>query len=170
MFLFKSKSAKKRRSEYVDAVKIFIQVHYVRERSSERYKYNTLTIKTDPDRDECQEWYNEHNNPDKFADIVRIYMNEKAITAETLTSKYNLDSSVFSDADIAKGDAVAICLGLKLNFAQTKALLKTAGHALTNSSEADLLLRYCIENGITDIDDINYLLTTVCETTLKEIV
>lgn len=170
MFLFKSKNTKKRRSEYIDAVKIFIQVHYVRERGSERYKYNTLTIKTDPERDECKEWYASHNNPSVFSDIVKLYAMEKSIDINAILSNYKLDSTVFSNKEISKGDAVAICLGLNLNFSETKALLKTVKHALTNSSEADLLLRYCVENNINDIDDINYLLKEVCDTSLKEII
>lgn len=170
---FKNKKNNRRRSEYVDDVKIFIQVHFVRERSSERYKYNTLSLKTDPERDACREWYEEHNNPTSFADIVNIYLDEKKINLNNIISSYKLDKDVlnFDEAHpINKGDAVAVCLGLKLNFAESKALLKTAGHALTNSSEADLIIRYCIENGIYDYGDISYLLSDICSTNLKELI
>lgn len=169
---FKNKNKNKKRSEYVDEVKIFIQVHFVRERGGERDKYNTLSIKTDPDRDSCKEWYLNHNNPTNFFEVVQFYLSEKGIKAETLMSKYNLDSSVLSGDlnSLTKGDAIAICIGLNLNIAETIALLETADFALSNSSQADLALRYCIENRIYDLGDIEYLLTTVCSTRLKEII
>ena len=169
---FKNKKDNKRRNEYIDNVKIFIQVHFVRERDSERYKYNTLTLKTDPERDACTEWYKEHNNPVSFLDIVKIYLSEKNFSIENVISTYRLDSDILSNNHpftITKGDAVAICLGLHLNLSETKALLKKAGHALTNSSEADLVIRFCIENGIYDFGDIEYLLSALCETNLKEL-
>lgn len=169
---FKNKKINRRRSEYVDDVKIFIQVHFVRERSGERYKYNTLSIKTDPERDACQSWYEQHNNPVSFYDIVNIYSNEKNINFNSIVSAYNLERNVLTTESlhsISKGDAVCICLGLKLNFSESKALLKTAGHALTNSSESDLTIRYCLENKIYDYNDISYLLSNICNTTLQEL-
>ena len=94
---FKNKKNNRRRSEYVNDVKIFIQVHFVRERSSERYKYNTLSLKTDPERDACREWYEEHNNPTSFADIVQIYLDEKKINlftrANSLRFKREFDAA-----------------------------------------------------------------------------
>lgn len=169
---FKNKKDNKRRSQYIDEVKIFIQVHFVRERSNE--KYTPLTLKTDPERDACIEWYNQHGNPDSFSDIVMIYLNEKNTTIENIASAYKLDSDILSNKNnpftISKGYASAVCLGLHLNFSETKALLNKAGHALTNSSEADLIVRFCIENCIYDFGDIEYLLSMICDTNLKELV
>lgn len=167
---FKNKKNSKRRNQYIDDVKIFIQVHFVRERSNE--KYNPLTLKTDPERDACIEWYNQHNNPDSFSDIVTLYLHEKNNNIENIISEYKIDSNILSNNNpikISKGDAAAICLGLHLNFSEAKTLLHKAGHALTNSSEADLIIRYCIENGIYDSGDIEYLLSALCDTNLKNL-
>ncbi len=167
---FKNKKANKRRSEYIEDVKNFIQVHFVRERAGERYKYNTLSLKTDPERDACNEWYEQHDNPSKFGDIVKLYMSDKSLGMDSVTSHYQLQSSILNDDEISKGDAVAMCLGLKLNFAETKRLLKSAGHALTNSYEPDLVVRYCIENKIYDFEDVEYFLSSLYETSLKDLV
>lgn len=168
---FKNKKDNKRRSQYIDEVKIFIQVHFVRERSND--KYSPLTLKTDPERDKCTEWYNQHGNPDSFLDTVLIYIKEKNTNTENIVSSYKLDPNIFSNKNnpfkISKGDAVAVCLGLHLNFSESKALLNKAGYTLTNSSEADLTLRFCIENHIYDFGDIAYLLSEICGTELKEI-
>lgn len=166
---FKNKKANKRRGEYIDDVKSFIQVHFVRERSSERYKYNTLTLKDDPERDACKEWYISHDNPSTFSNIVKIYMSEKKLSADSITSPYKVSTNTIVSDDISKGNAVAICLGLHLNLAETKQLLKSVGHAITNSSEPDLVIRYCIENNIYDFDDIEYLLSSICSTSLQEL-
>lgn len=168
---FKDKKNNKRRNEYMDDIKIFIQVHYVRERNGEGYKYNTLSLKTDPERDACTDWYKKHNNPDSFSEIVKIYLKEKNINIENVTSAYKLDSDILlnNPTTISKGDAAAVCIGLHLNLSETKALLEKAGHALNSSSNADLTLRFCIENGIYDFDDIQFFLSELCSTKLNEL-
>ena len=103
---FKNKKANKRRSECIEDVKTFIQVHFVRERAGERYKYNTLTLKTDPEREACDEWYEQHDNPSRFGDIVKLYMSDKSIGIDSITSQYKLAGTILSDDDIAKAGIV----------------------------------------------------------------
>lgn len=161
----------KKRDELCDDARIFIQVHFVREKNA----YNTLPLKDDPDRDKCKEWYASHDNPSDFADAVACYLRDKNTDAAKLASAYRLDSKLVSrvasehDFIVSKGDAIAICLGLRLNLAHTRKLLSLAGYSLTNSSESDLAVRYCIENGFTSYGDVNYILNKVCQTRLKEL-
>lgn len=170
---FNSKSLTKKRQTYCDDAKIFVQVHFVRERGDERYAFNTLTLKSDPEREACTLWYEEHNNPDNFLDIVEIYMNENKLKATTLCNEYNLESRIFNNDSnsrpVEKWEAIAICFGLDLNISEARALLKTAGYALTNSSETDLVIRYCFENDIYELDDINYILKKLYERSLDQI-
>ena len=51
IFNFKTKTINKRYEEHCEEARSFIQVHYVRERGSDRYAFNTLTIKSDPERE-----------------------------------------------------------------------------------------------------------------------
>lgn len=170
---FNSKSLTKKRKTYCDDAEIFVQVHFVRERDSERYAFNTLTLKSDPEREACSLWYKEHGNPDNFLDIVEIYLEENKLKAATLCNEYKLESRVFTNnsgnCSVEKWEAIAICFGLDLNLSEARALLKTAGYALTNSSKTDLIIRYCFENDVYRLEDINYILKKLCERTLDQI-
>lgn len=172
--IFSSRNTNKKRDTYCEEAKIFIQVHYVRERGSDKYAFNTLVLRNDSERDKCREWYASHDNPDNFMDIVKIYLTENKIKAADICSEYGLDTKLFSNTSsvscpVEKWEAIAICFGLDLNIAESRALLKTAGYALTNSSETDLVIRYCLENDIYLLDDINYILKKLYDRTLSEI-
>ena len=52
-----------------------------------------------------------------------------------------------------------IVFALKLNNKECKYLLKKAGYTLASSSIYALIIRYCIENKIYDLDRVNALLT-----------
>lgn len=171
---FNKKTSKKKLEQFCTDARIFVQVHFVREKSSGKYAFNTLTLKSDPDREECKEWYAGHGNPDNFQEIVRLYMKESNISMEDILQEYGLISSCFtvhknSFHSIEKWEAIAICSGLNLNMAHTKALLETAGYALTNSIETDLIIRFCFENNIYKRADMDYILKKLADKTLEEI-
>lgn len=171
---FNSKTLNKKRETYCEEANIFIQVHFVRERDSDRYAFNTLPLKSDPEREACTEWYKFHGSPDNFLDIVELYLDENKLKAATLCTEYGLESKIFTRTSnggctVEKWEAIAICFGLDLNIAETRALLKTAGYALTNSSKTDLIIRYCFENDIYKLADINYILQKLCERDLSQI-
>lgn len=171
---FNSKGINKKREMYCEEARIFIQVHYVRERGDKKYAFNTLSLKSDPERDMCEEWYNAHNNPDNFQDIVDLYLKENNTNPSAICSEYGLENSIFnkisaSACPVEKWEAIAICFGLDLNISESRRLLKTVGYALTNSSETDLIIRYCLENNIYELEDINYILGRLCERKLNEI-
>ena len=56
---------------------------------------------------------------------------------------------------------------MRLNIEEARALLKSAGYALTNSKESDLVVRYFIENKLHHINDLKYVLDALCETSLE---
>lgn len=169
-----SRTLNKKREIYCKEADTFIQVHFVRERDSDRYAFNTLPLKSDSERDACMEWYKSHGNPDNFLDIVELYLEENKLKAATLCNEYGLESKIFTKSSkngcmAEKWEAIAICLGLGLNLAETRTLLRSLGYALTNSSKADLIIRYCIENHIYKLADINYILQKLCERNLNQI-
>lgn len=167
-----SKSLNKKRDILCEDTKIFVQVHFVREKSLE--KYNLLKLKSDPQREECIKWYEEHNNPSNFQEIVSYYLKERKIKKEYICKEYNLVSSVFNIVPqgsniINKWEAIAICFGLDLNISQARILLNTLNYSLSNSSETDLVIRYCFENDIYEADDINYILTKLYNLKLEQL-
>ena len=62
----------KRRDELCEEAKIFIQVHYVREK-----EYRSLSLKSDSEREECVSWYESHGNPSTFSDVVACYISDR---------------------------------------------------------------------------------------------
>lgn len=177
MSLFSSDKKKKfkRRQTLCEEADIFIQVHFVRERNSEKYKFNTLTLKDDPDRTACKEWYEAHNNPETFADILHIYLEEKKIDPSTFVEKCQLDKNYLGNIKSnnkytpSKGEAVIIACGLKLNYEETRAFLRSCNYSLTNSEKSDLIIRFFLENHLHNVNDMNYVLEHFEQPTLKDI-
>ena len=66
MFGKTKKKSQKQLDELCYEVDIFIQVHFVRERGNERYKFNTQILKDDPKRKELQEFHTQNNKQEKF--------------------------------------------------------------------------------------------------------
>ncbi|MFP3043296.1 helix-turn-helix transcriptional regulator [Treponema primitia] len=66
-----------------------------------------------------------------------------------------------------KETAVAFGLALSLSHDEFDEFLKTAGYALSYSSIADLVIRFCVEHKIYDLTDVNALLLEAGQKTLS---
>ena len=92
--------------------------------------------------------------------LFRI-IDRKGLSDPEIYKKANLDRKHFSkirsniDYNPSKKTAVALAIALELNWDETKDLLLKAGIALSRSSIFDLIIEYCINNGIKDIHKIN---------------
>ena len=92
-----------------------------------------------------------------------------------LMNKYKIekDSYIYKKANITKqawsaimsrkctpsiNTCIKIIFAMKLNNHECKYLLKKAGYTLASSSNYAIIIRYCIENKIYDICDLNDLL------------
>ena len=175
MFFSSKKKNKKRRENLCKEADIFIQVHFVRERNSERYKFNTLTLKSDSERDKVTEWYDSHDNPSSYSEIVCAYLKDSGKEEASLCEKLLLEKGYFSKLEKtlsyvpSKGEAITVCFAFHLTYEASRALLKSAGYALTNSEKSDLIVRYFLENRNYNINDLNYVLGKLCDIKLKDI-
>lgn len=177
MSIFSSSKKKKLkiRESLCHDVDIFIQVHYVRERSSERYKFNMLSLKDDPIRANCKEWYEKKGNPEKFSEIALLHLGEYKKDEKYLIEKYQLEKDFFSKLKNSpnyrpsKGEVVSLCIGFHLDIEFSRALLKSADYALTNSEKSDLIIRYFIENKVYSMGALNYVLTHFEQPVLKDL-
>ncbi len=58
----------------------------------------------------------------------------------------------------SRDTAVKCCLGLGLDDGESRELLQLAGYALSPSDPKDLVILFCLENGIRDLASVNCLL------------
>ncbi len=56
--------------------------------------------------------------------------------------------------------ALRCCVGLHLDYEEAAELMKLAGFALSPSEPTDLIIRFCLEKKIWDMDTINFLLSS----------
>ena len=122
-----------------------------------------------------QEWLEENGNPQHFPELCILFLNRTGKDESCICDRAHLEKGYFSklknsdDFLPSKSEAVALCLAMRLNIEESRGLLKSAGYALTNSEKSDLTIRYFIENSLYSINDLNYVLDKVCETTLEDI-
>jgi transcriptional regulator with XRE-family HTH domain len=122
-----------------------------------------------------QEWTDEPSLKRHLKDVVeqldetfqeRLFrlIDEKGLTDIQVYKKANIDRKLFSKIRCninykpSKATVLALAIALGLNLDETTDLLGRAGLALSPSSKADLIVKYCIINKIHDILDVNAIL------------
>jgi hypothetical protein len=58
----------------------------------------------------------------------------------------------------SKNTVIALALALELNKKETDKLLSSTGYSLSDSETSDLVIQFCIERKIYEIDQVNYAL------------
>lgn len=99
-----------------------------------------------------------------FQEKLLAAIDAKGLKDSEVYTKANIDRRLFSkirsnkNYKPSKPTALAFAIALGMNLDETTDLLQRAGLALSPSSEADLIVKYCILNGISDIVDVNSIL------------
>lgn len=91
-------------------------------------------------------------------------IDERGMSDPEVYKRANVDRKNFSKIRCRKNytpqkrTIVALAIAMRLNLDDTRDLLASAGMLLTNNDKTDLIVTFCIENGIYDIFEVNALL------------
>lgn len=101
-----------------------------------------------------------------FTERLNYELQVKNMTAAECYNKAHIDRKLFSQISKnvnykpKKSTAIALGLALEMHKNAFNVFLKSAGYALSDSDDFDLIIRYCVENSIFDVDDVNDILYT----------
>ena len=109
--------------------------------------------------------YLSHNKQVSFNEILFSFIDEKGFKDSEVYKKVDIDRKLFSKIRCSenyiprKNIIIKLCIALCLTKNEFNKLLNSAGYSLSNTT-FDLVISYCIENNIYDLNIINNYLYT----------
>lgn len=96
---------------------------------------------------------------DSWKEIAKI-VDSKGMKDSDLYNKAGIDRRKFSkfrngETKLTKKEYMAMAIALELSIEETEKILSYAGFAFSNNSYFDLVVKFCIQNGNYNFDDIN---------------
>ncbi len=98
---------------------------------------------------------------EKFHERLRRLMNERGLSDPDIYHYLYMSPKTFNKIingkvkQPKKSTIYAIAIAMKLGYEETGSLLEAAGLTFSGSSRRDLVVAYCLKNGIDDLYDIN---------------
>ena len=98
---------------------------------------------------------------ESFHEMLRRYMKERGMTDPDIYHSLYMSAKTFNKIingkvkQPKKNTIYAIAIAMKLSYEETKALMESAGLTFSSSSRQDMIVAYCLKNGIADLYDIN---------------
>jgi len=99
-----------------------------------------------------------------FKSLLFRYIDERNLIDSEVYKKAGIDRRHFSkirsnkDYRPGKNTVIALCLALELTRDEADALLESCGFSLSCSEISDLIIAFCLERKIYDIDTVNLIL------------
>lgn len=101
---------------------------------------------------------------ESFAQTVLRLIDERGMRDAQVYKRANMSRQLF--AKIRRDDgyrptkktACALAFALRLNYEDAIMLLRRAGFALSHSSKFDVIVEYCLLNGVHDVNQVNMVL------------
>lgn len=107
-----------------------------------------------------------------FNELLFSYIDNNNLKDSDVYHKIDMDRKLFSKIRCnlnyipKKVNVIKLCLSLNLNLMDSNKLLNSAGYSLSYNDEFDLVISYCIENKIYDLNIINNYLYSYANATL----
>lgn len=117
--------------------------------------------------------YLNQNKTMNFNSLLFKYIDDFGLKDSEVYKKVNIDRRLFSklrcndNYNLNKENVIKLCISLELNKEETDKLLNSAGYSLSTNNNFDLIINFCIENNIYDINVINDYLYTFTNTALS---
>ena len=121
-------------------------------------------------KDKMKDYLVNHQSID-FKETLFKYIDRSGCKDSEIYKKADIDRKLFSKIRCHKNYipsrnvVIKLCLALKLKKIEFNELLNSAGYSLTNN-RMDLIISYCVDNDIYDINIINDYLLTYTNTVL----
>lgn len=126
-------------------------------------KYIEHQILEDLHSSELEDFIKTKRKP-TFQKVLFQYIDKKEASDVEIYKKAGLDRKLFSkirsnaNYHPRKNTIISLALALELNIKETDKLLSSAGYSLSDSDTFDLVIQFCIEKKIHDLDDVNQAL------------
>ena len=98
---------------------------------------------------------------EKFHEMLRRLMDERGLTDPEVYHPLYMSPKTFNKIingnvkQPKKNTIYAIAMTMKLSYEETRDLMESAGLTFSSSSRQDIIISYCLKNGIRNIYDIN---------------
>ena len=96
-----------------------------------------------------------------FSEALLKMIDMRGMTDPEVYKAANVDRRVFSkirsnlDYQPSRSTAIRLCLALKMQLGEAMSLLEKAGFCLSRSKKADLVVTYCLDHEIFDLNAVN---------------
>jgi len=116
--------------------------------------------------------YLNQNKSMNFNELLFSYIDDSGYKDSEIYKKVDIDRKLFSkircneDYIPKKNNVIKLGLSLSLDMDKFIKLLNSAGYTLSTTNDFDLIISYCIENKIYDINIVNDYLYTFVNTVL----
>lgn len=105
--------------------------------------------------------YLNQNKSLSFNELLFSYIDQSGLLDSEVYKKVYIDRKLFSKIRCSKNyipkknNIIKLGIALSLNKEELDNLLSSAGYTLSTTNDFDLIISFCIENSIYDIDIIN---------------
>jgi NPH3 family len=153
-----TKKILKELQEYIDR-----HLHPFSSHVLEEYQYSLQEERIDLHSMELEDFIKNKRKP-TLSECLFQFIDQKNTSDPVIYKKAGIDRKHFSKIRSnpnylpKKNTIIALALALELNELEIEELLSTAGYSLSDSDTSDLVIQFCLEKKIYDIDLVNQAL------------